>query len=88
MAAHLRSKAQKLTRDDRVLVAQTGCLYPCNLGPMMVVYPDGVWYGGLTADAIDQIVEEHFVGGQPVKEYSHYSEAKSQKSPNIADHKI
>lgn len=74
LVAHLqnRLKAHKLTRDDRVLVAQSGCLYPCNLGPMMVVYPEGVWYGGLTRDALDQIVAEHLVNGQPVERYICY----------------
>ncbi len=71
LATHLQQKlkAHQSTRDDRVLVAQSGCLYPCSLGPMMVVYPEGVWYGNLTTEAIDQIVEDHFVSGQPVKKY-------------------
>jgi (2Fe-2S) ferredoxin len=71
LAAHLRKqlKMHNLDHDSRVLVAQTGCLYPCNLGPVMVVYPDGVWYGNLTPEAIEQIVEQHFVGGQRVEQY-------------------
>jgi (2Fe-2S) ferredoxin len=71
LAAHLRKrlKEHNMTEQDRVLVAQTGCLYPCNLGPVMVVYPDGVWYGSLTPEAIDQVIEEHFLGGQPVEPY-------------------
>lgn len=71
LAAHLRDclKAHKLAGDDRVLVAQSGCLYPCNHGPLMVVYPDGVWYGGLTESAIERIVQEHFVEGRVVEAY-------------------
>ena len=53
-----------------VHAAQTGCLSPCNLGPTMVVYPEGIWYCGLTAEAIDRIVDEHFVGGRAVEEYA------------------
>jgi (2Fe-2S) ferredoxin len=53
-----------------VHAAQTGCLSPCNLGPTMVVYPEGIWYCGLTDEAIDSIVEEHFVGGRVVEEYA------------------
>ena len=53
-----------------VHAAQTGCLSPCNLGPTMIVYPEGIWYCGLTAEAIDRIVGEHFVGGTVVEEYA------------------
>jgi (2Fe-2S) ferredoxin len=53
-----------------VLEAQTGCLFPCNLGPLMVVYPEGTWYCGLDRAAIDRIIEEHFHGGQVVTDYA------------------
>ena len=44
--------------DDQVLVAQTGCLFPCNRAPVVVTYPDGTWHYGLTADRVAA-----FVGG-------------------------
>ena len=53
--------------DERVLVAQTGCLYPCNRGPVLVVYPDGVWYGHLTPELVERIVAEHLVAGRPLE---------------------
>ena len=67
--------------DDAVLVAQTGCLYPCNLGPVMVVYPDGLWYGGLSEDGVERIVEEHFEGGQIVAHYARYPSQQAQQRP-------
>jgi (2Fe-2S) ferredoxin len=36
---------------------QTGCQYPCNLGPMMIVYPESTWFGHLDPAAIDQILD-------------------------------
>lgn len=71
LAHHLREtlKANKLLQDDRVLVAQTGCLYPCNQGPLLVVHPDGVWYGKLDEAALDRIVDEHFIHQQIVEEH-------------------
>ena len=45
-----------------VLVTPCGCLGPCFDGPNAVVYPDGVWYGGLDANDAIAIVE-HLVSG-------------------------
>jgi (2Fe-2S) ferredoxin len=58
------------TGKDRVLLVRTACLYPCNLGPVMVVYPEGTWYCALTARAIDRLVDEQFVRGQVVDAYA------------------
>jgi len=49
-----------------VMVTNTGCFGICSRGPIMVVYPEGVWYGNLLESDIDTIVEEHFEGGKPV----------------------
>jgi (2Fe-2S) ferredoxin len=45
---------------------QSGCLDQCEHGPNVVVYPDAVWYGGVTLDDVDEIIESHIVGGVPV----------------------
>lgn len=52
--------------DDDVLVAQTGCLYPCNHAPVVVVHPDDTWYGGVDAACARRIVVEHLAGGVPL----------------------
>ena len=66
-----RLKEEGLEEDTgHVLDAQTGCLFPCNMGPLMVVYPEGTWYCGLDRTAIDRIVEEHFLKGEIVTEYA------------------
>lgn len=53
-------------RLQRVAMAGTGCLGFCNVGPLMVVYPEGVWYRPRTPEDIDEIVQSHFVEGRPV----------------------
>lgn len=57
-------------RGEDVLVARTGCLYPCNVGPMMVVYPEGSWHCVVDERAVDEIVEGHLVAGVTVREYA------------------
>ncbi len=44
-----------------------GCLDACQHGASMVVYPEGTWYGGVTAADVPEIVESHLVGGRPVE---------------------
>tara|TARA_E500000318_G_scaffold96882_1_gene97433 strand:- start:109 stop:324 length:216 start_codon:yes stop_codon:yes gene_type:complete len=44
-----------------------GCLDRCELGPVMVVYPEGTWYRYETMEDIDTILTDHLVGGQVVK---------------------
>lgn len=46
---------------SEVMVTNTGCFGICDKGPIMVVYPQGVWYGSLTPDDIPEIVESHFL---------------------------
>jgi (2Fe-2S) ferredoxin len=52
--------------DDDVLVTQTGCLFPCNKAPVLVVHPDDSWYGGVDPARAREIVAGHLVGGAPL----------------------
>jgi (2Fe-2S) ferredoxin/ferredoxin len=51
----------------RVRVNNSGCLDQCGHGPMVVVYPAGVWYSHLTVEDVSRIVDEHLVKGCPVE---------------------
>jgi (2Fe-2S) ferredoxin len=48
-------------------VVATGCLEPCLAGPTVYVAPDDVWYGGVTVEDVERIIDEHLVGGAPVE---------------------
>jgi (2Fe-2S) ferredoxin len=48
-------------------VSGSTCLGPCALGASVVVYPEGVWYQGVTASDVPEIVESHLKGGEPVE---------------------
>ena len=43
---------------------QSGCLDQCELGPTVVIYPQGIWYGHVTPDDVPRIVEETIVNGR------------------------
>lgn len=47
-----------------VMVTKVKCLDQCGRGPVMVVYPDGVWYGGVDRDGARAIVSEHLCAGR------------------------
>lgn len=63
---HLGRKIEAL-RDPGVAMTATGCLGFCRAGPLMVVYPDGIWYQPKTTDDVDEIVASHLAGGEPVE---------------------
>ena len=44
-----------------------GCLDRCELGPVMVVYPEGTWYRYETMEDIEAILNDHLIGGQVVE---------------------
>jgi len=46
---------------------KAGCLDQCAAGVTCVVYPGGVWYGRVTVDDVDEIIEQHILGGKPVE---------------------
>ncbi|MSU79181.1 MAG: (2Fe-2S) ferredoxin domain-containing protein [Gemmataceae bacterium] len=48
---------------------RAGCLRICCHGPVMVVYPEGVWYHEMTVDKIDRLVNEHLIAGKPIEEW-------------------
>lgn len=50
-----------------VRINKSGCLSQCAHGPIVVVYPEGVWYAGVTLDDVPELVEEHLVNGRPVE---------------------
>ena len=50
--------------DEEVRIVETGCMGPCDLGPVMLVHPDGTFYQRVTALEIPKLVEEHFIKGR------------------------
>jgi len=50
----------------RIRANKAGCLDQCEKGPTVVVYPEAVWYGRVTEADVNEIIEQHIIGGTPV----------------------
>jgi len=63
----LETEIESQNLKDKVLISKTGCFGYCE-GPMILVQPDGIYYGLLKEKDIPRLVKEHFINGQPLKE--------------------
>lgn len=61
-----RVKQLKLNGRDKVRVNRAGCLDRCGEGPVLVVYPEAIWYQFVDTEDIDEIIDSHLVQGKPV----------------------
>lgn len=52
---------------DTAKVTAVGCLVQHQYGPIVIVYPDGIWYAGVTVDDVAEIVDTHLASGLPVE---------------------
>jgi (2Fe-2S) ferredoxin len=52
-----------------VLRTKADCLRICAEGPILLIWPDGVIYGGVTAERLERIVREHVIGGVPIEDW-------------------
>jgi NADH-quinone oxidoreductase subunit F len=65
----LQREIKKYGLEEVVRIVETGCMGACSLGPIMVVYPEGVFYQKLTPQAAEKIVQEHLLKGRILQEY-------------------
>jgi (2Fe-2S) ferredoxin len=65
---HLKALLKASGRKEELRVNKAGCLGQCGHGPMMAVYPEGVWYSHLTLEDAGRAWHEHLLGGRPVEE--------------------
>ncbi len=62
-----------------VRVNHAGCMNQCGNGPMVVVYPEDVWYSRVNIRGALRIVREHLIGGQPVGDYRYRAKPGDNK---------
>ena len=67
VAAAFKAKLYEHGLKRIVRANKAGCLDQCARGITVVVYPEAVWYGGVTLEDVDEIIAEHIIGGRPVE---------------------
>ena len=79
---HLRNQQQRQklrTTGDGTVTAKSTCLGPCNLAPVLQVFPEGTYYGGVTEEAVDRIITEHLLGGHVVEDFAYHATGRKQR---------
>jgi (2Fe-2S) ferredoxin len=64
---YMKARAKEMGLEPNIRINSAGCLERCELGPTMVIYPEGIWYTFQTNEDIDEILQTHVVGGGRVE---------------------
>ncbi len=70
---------------DEVKLVETGCIGTCDLGPVIVVYPEGIFYRRVKPQDVREIVEQHLREGRVVQHLLHKEPLKEEPTPRMED---
>ncbi|MDR1048956.1 MAG: NADH-quinone oxidoreductase subunit NuoF [Synergistaceae bacterium] len=79
----IRGELERQNLANEVLVVPTGCHGMCEMGPIVIVYPEGIFYCRVTPDDVPNLVEEHLLKGRPVESLMY----KSPEAQGILNYK-
>jgi len=84
LAREFRKELRKHGLQDEVQLEMTGCFGLCELGPVVIIYPEGTFYSRVEVSDIPELVEEHLVKGRPLArlEYTEKGIGEHTKSIN------
>jgi NADP-reducing hydrogenase subunit HndC len=81
----LEAELKKQGASEEVAVVETGCNGFCAMGPVLVTYPEGIFYVGLTTDDVSELVEEHVLKGRPVERLFYKEPTAKELIPEMKD---
>ena len=67
VAKRIKETAEELDESNQILITRTSCTGQCGKGPIVIVYPDGIWYKEVTPKIATRIVVEHICAGEIVE---------------------
>ncbi len=70
MRDYVKDKVKQLglsTGENRIRINSAGCMDRCDEGPVIVVYPEGIWYTYVDESDLDEIIEQHLKNGRIVE---------------------
>ena len=70
---YLKRRIKELEIETKIFRTKTNCLRVCDRGPILLVYPDAVWYHSATDEVIERILQENIMGGKIVADYAFVS---------------
>ncbi len=79
-----QQQLNKLRNPHRIKCTLADCLGVCQGGPILVVYPDGIWYHGVDEEAMERIYREHLIGGRPVEAFIFHRQFPAGQEPAYA----
>lgn len=62
-----KARLTELGINDKIRANSAGCLDACEEGPVVVVYPEQVWYGKVKLEDVEEIIQNHLINNQPVE---------------------
>lgn len=81
----LRKELNDRGLDQEIKIVETGCFGFCNMGPIMVVYPEGTFYCQVKPEDVKEIVEEHFIKGRPLQRLLYHEPDKEVNTKEFED---